>query len=125
MGETRRLVEGLKFNRNNNMKPKIKTEKNGSGSILKPLKWSDIETAAKEQEAKMDAIFDYDEKLGYITINAAYQYHIELSRIPDPEGLVHWLHHLTGKDWMTGDLVREFIKRVYEIKGWNLYRRDL
>lgn len=89
------------------------------------MKWSEIEAAAAEHEAKMDAIFEHDAKLEYITINAAYPYHIELSRIPDPEGLVHWLDHLTGKDWMTSDLVREFIRRVYEIKGWNLHRRNL
>jgi hypothetical protein len=76
-------------------------------------------------ERKMDSIFQHDKKLGYITINAAYPYHIELNRIPDPEGLVHWLDHLLGKDWMTSDLVREFIRRVYAIKGWDLHRRSL
>ena len=86
---------------------------------------SQIAAEAKKHEEKMDSIFDYDEKLGYITINAAYPYHIELSRIPDPEGLVHWLEHLTEKSWMTSDLVGEFIRRVYAIKGWNLYRRNL
>lgn len=76
-------------------------------------------------ETKMDAIFEHDKKHGYITINATYPYHIELNRIPDPEGLVHWLDHLMGKHWMTSDLVREFIRRVYAIKGWDLYKRDL
>lgn len=75
-----------------------------------------------EYERKMDAIFEHDEKLGYITINAIYPYHIELSRIPDPDGLVNWLDHLLGKDWMTSELVREFIRRVYAIKGWNLHK---
>lgn len=73
----------------------------------------------------MDAIFEHDSRLGYITINAAYPYHIELSRIPDPEALIHWLDHLTGKPWMTTEIVREFVRRVYRIKGWNLYRREL
>jgi hypothetical protein len=89
------------------------------------MKFSQIASKARKHEERMDSIFDHDEKLGYITINAAYPYHIELSRIPDHEGLVHWLEHLTGKPWMTSDLVGEFIRRVYAIKGWNLYRRDL
>jgi hypothetical protein len=79
----------------------------------------------EEHQIRMDVIFEHHEKLGYITINAAYPYHIELSRIPDAEALVHWLDHLTGKWWMTAEIVREFIRRVYRIKGWDIHRRDL
>jgi len=86
---------------------------------------ADMDREAKEHEDRMDAIFEYDENLGFITIKAAYPYHIELKRIPDFEGLLHWLDHLTKKDWMTRELFHEFIRRVYAIKGWNLYRRNL
>ena len=86
---------------------------------------SEIVDMGKEYDAKMDAIFEHDENLGYITINAAYPYHIELARIPDFEGLVHWIEHLTGKSWMTSELVGEFIRRVYAIKGWDLHQRNL
>ena len=79
----------------------------------------------EEHQIRMDVIFEHDEKLGYITINAAYPYHIELSRIPDPEALVYWLEHLAGKPWMTAEIVRELIRRVYRIKGWDIYRREL
>ena len=82
-------------------------------------------TPIEEHQIRMDVIFEHDSKLGYITINAAYPYHIELSRIPDPEALVHWLDHLTGKGWMTTEIVREFIRRVYRIKGWDIHRRYL
>lgn len=76
---------------------------------------------------RMDATFEHDEKLGHITIKVPYghDYDIELSRIPDPEALLHWVEHLTGKDWMPSELVREFIRRVCSIKGWNLHRRNL
>ncbi len=79
----------------------------------------------EKHQIRMDVIFKHNEKLGCITINAAYPYHIELSRIPDPEALVHWLDHLTGKWWMTTEIVREFIRRVYQIKGWDIHRRHL
>ena len=91
----------------------------------------DIIREAKEHEAEMDSIFEHDSKLGYISIHAPNPhhpnerfgpYHIELSRIPDHAGLLEWTHHLTGKDWMTGELVHEFIQRICEIKGWNLYK---
>jgi len=93
--------------------------------------FSDICREAEEHEAEMDSIFEHDSELGYISIHAPNPYHpnerfspyhIELSRIPDHAGLLEWIHHLTGKDWMTGELVNYFIKRIYEIKGWNLYR---
>ena len=103
-------------------------------SPFRGMTMAELDAAIEEDERKMDAIFEHDEKLGYITIHApnpyhpdelCSPYHIELNRIPDPEGLTHWLHHLTGKEWMTGELVHEFIQRVYDIKGWNLYRRNL
>lgn len=95
------------------------------GELLKVMNFSELEAATEQHEAKMDTIFEHDDKQGYITINAAYPYHIELSRIPDPEGLVHWISHLTKKNWMTSDLVHEFIRRVYTIKGWDIHKRDL
>jgi hypothetical protein len=49
----------------------------------------------------------------------------DAARIPDFEGLVHWIEHLTGKSWMTSELVGEFIRRVYAIKGWDLHQRNL
>jgi len=98
---------------------------NDNKPYLEFMTLSEIAAMGKEYDAKMDAIFEHDEKLGYITINAEYPYHIELARIPDVQGLVHWIEHLTGKTWMTGELVGEFIRRVYAIKGWDLHQRRL
>lgn len=112
------------------MKQELEQKSNEANGNTEPFPWklktwSDIEADIEEHKSKMESVFKHDQELGYITINASYPYHIELSRIPDPEGLVHWVEHLAGKDWMTGELIREFIQRVYAIKGWDLYRRNL
>jgi len=92
---------------------------------IKVMSLAQLEEEASKQDEKMNHIFEYDAKLGYITINTAGPYHIALKRIPDPEGLAQWVEHLSHKVWMTSDLIGEFIRRVCSIKGWNLYRRDL
>jgi hypothetical protein len=85
----------------------------------------ELRLAAEKQEAKMDAIFQHDKERGYITINVLYPYDIQLTRISDSESLLQWVSHLSGKTWMTRELIREFIRRVCEIKGWNIYHRSL
>jgi hypothetical protein len=92
---------------------------------IKVMSLEQLEEEARKQDEKMDRIFEYDAKLDYITINAAGPYHIALKRILDPEGLAQWVEHLSHKNWMTSDLIGEFIRRVCSIKGWNLYQRDL
>jgi len=96
-------------------------------SPFKFVTMAELDEIAKKEEARMDALCDYDAKLGYVSVRDDYgnDYDIELTRIPDIEALMHWIHHLTKKPWMDGDRVHELIKRVYEIKGWNIYRRDL
>lgn len=96
----------------------------------KPFEWNlktgaDAVEGLKKHRELMDQIFHHDNDLGYITINKEYPYEIALDRIPDPEALLHWIHHLLGKRWMTGRLALELIERVYDIKGWDLYRRNL
>ncbi len=85
----------------------------------------DLAKAAQEHKDKMDRVFEYDAEHDYLTMRAAYPYGIELSRIPDMEALLHWVEHLSSKTWMTGELVREFIRRVCAIKGWDIHRRRL
>ena len=85
----------------------------------------DLEIAGKEYRERMDKIFIHEKEIDCISIYAQYQYQIELDRIPDMEGLLHWVHHLCGKPWMDRDLIGEFIDRICEIKGWNIHRRQL
>ena len=49
-------------------------------------------------------------------------YHIELSRIPDERGLCEWIHHLSEKGWVTGEIINEFIQVVFNEKKWVLYK---
>jgi hypothetical protein len=92
---------------------------------LRLMTISEMENEANKHQQKMDLFFDYNKKRGYITINVSYPYHIKLSRIPDHEALVHWIEHLTEKEWMNSELLGQFIQRIYEIKGWDLHRRSL
>ena len=49
-------------------------------------------------------------------------YPIELSRVPDFQGLMEWVHHLTEKSWVDTALIRELNQAVCAAKGWELYR---
>ena len=82
--------------------------------------FSDIIKFADEHAAQMDRVFSIENEV--ITINEKYLYQIELSRIPDYQGLLEWVDHLCGKGWMRPDLIREFVRRVCAEKGWGLYR---
>ena len=57
---------------------------------------------------------------GFITLDYAYPYDIELSRIPDERALLHWVHHLSGKTWMNNDRIAEFIGKVSAFKKFNI-----
>ena len=72
----------------------------------------------EEHYRKMDAAFEHDDKLGYITIKVAYPYHIELARIANKANLLEWALHLCHKTWMDTEHLAEFIERVCKIKGW-------
>ncbi|MGB9799618.1 MAG: hypothetical protein ACPLUL_05940 [Thermanaerothrix sp.] len=48
-------------------------------------------------------------------------YWIELSEIKSYRDLVSWIHHLSGKAWVTNDMIYEFIGAVCGYKGWRIY----
>jgi hypothetical protein len=82
----------------------------------------EIIASAEAERTRIEAMIDIEK--GWITLlpTPTHPYHIELSRIPDPLGLLEWINHLAGKGWMSRELIREFIRAVSEEKGWNLYR---
>lgn len=53
-----------------------------------------------------------------------YPYFIEMSRISTPVSLLWWIHHLTGKNWITRDTIHVLIKKVCAVKGWKMYVPD-
>jgi hypothetical protein len=91
----------------------------GTGeSPCRSVTLADLDRVLEEHERKMDAAFEHDAELGYITIKIAYPYHIALSRISSKEALLGWVYHLCRKPWMDRKYLAEFIKRVCKIKGW-------
>ena len=73
----------------------------------------------KKHISKMDATFEHDDKLGCITINIRYPYHIPLSRLSSKSDLLDWVLHLCEKNWMNMEYIAEFIEYVSKIKGWD------
>ena len=51
-----------------------------------------------------------------------FSYWIELTRIKTERDLLEWVHHLTGKVWVTNDLLDDFIQAVFKYRGWTLYK---
>lgn len=45
-------------------------------------------------------------------------YEIELSRIKTERHIDHWVCHLCEKNWVTTGLIREFVIKVRDAKGW-------
>ena len=45
----------------------------------------------------------------YITLKIGYNYDIELSRCDTTEKILSWVLHLSRKNWMTGDMIHDFI----------------
>lgn len=74
-----------------------------------------------ENSKLMDAIFIHVKRSNTIAINSTYCYEIGLERIPTPMALLHWSHHLCEKTWMPKEFIREFMRRVSAIKGWDIY----
>ena len=70
----------------------------------------------------MNEIFIHNAKNNTITINSSYKYEIDLDRIATESNLLWWLDHLSAKTCMPKELLREFIRRVAQIKGWNYGR---
>jgi hypothetical protein len=64
----------------------------------------------------------YDSKIDVLHLRFRYDYEVDTERITKPMHLLRWVAHLTEKTWMNATFLGEFIKKVCEIKGWDLYR---
>jgi hypothetical protein len=49
-------------------------------------------------------------------------YWIDLDRIKTQRDLLEWVHHLSGKAWVTNRHIRQFIARVFKYREWTLYK---
>jgi hypothetical protein len=59
-----------------------------------------------------------DDEVGFPGRN----YWIELKRIKGYHDLLAWVHHLSGKAWIDGEAISQFIEAVCAQKGWKIYR---
>jgi len=48
-------------------------------------------------------------------------YWIELTRIPNRAALIRWVLQLLTKNWITKEMLEQFISAVCYYKRWNLY----
>lgn len=78
----------------------------------------ELEKMEQAREAKMNAIFTIDKADGVLIINVDYPYCIELSRLKSKNDVLAWVLHLCEKVWIDTDILREFIERVFELRGW-------
>lgn len=67
----------------------------------------ELKGALIERERRLtDAVYIDGE---HLTIDLSYPYHIALSRLDSPAKILRWVHHLSGKRWMTRGALARFI----------------
>ena len=54
---------------------------------------------------------------GDILLNGPYPYPIAWDRINTPQKLVHWLLHLSEKQWFSTEMLRQLILLVCKLQG--------
>jgi len=45
-------------------------------------------------------------------------YDIGFEQVDNPMKLIHWLHHMTNKQWFTSAVCHQFIECVAQQNGW-------
>lgn len=65
-----------------------------------------------------DLIYETNEA---IVLNVRYKYVVDKSRIGTAEKIVRWTIHLSGKTWMTRELIRIFVMKACAAAKINPY----
>lgn len=50
-----------------------------------------------------------------------FEYDIAINRIQNPEDLIAWLIHISEKNWVHKEMLRDFILTVCNEKGWKTH----
>lgn len=58
---------------------------------------------------------------GCIVLNVRFPYEIELSRIDTPDKAFRWIIHLLEKNWVTRELLFDFVTELQNHFGYNLH----
>lgn len=78
----------------------------------------EIREIMKSKEELYKKIYVIDE---HIVINVVSEYNIPLTGCSTPQGILHWVHHLTEKTWMTTELMRRFIEVACKQSNIDIY----
>jgi len=78
------------------------------------LKNFDIETYAKERAEEAVKMYIED---GYIILNFAYPYEIEMSRCNTPGKILGWINQLSHKNWMNAERLSRFAQLAFGLIG--------
>lgn len=84
-------------------------------------KSGDWQEEERRHRDRLDKQLKYHRESNIIEINVVYYYEVDLDRIKTTENLLGWVEHLCAKNWMTTELMREFVLLVCEIKGWKIF----
>lgn len=58
---------------------------------------------------------------GYVVLGDDFAYEISLEAIPNRAALIEWVYHLSGKTWVTSEVISDFIYEVCTAKKWEIY----
>ncbi len=74
---------------------------------------------AKANTATLQKQFAYDRKYDTLTINVAgFPYEIPMDEIRTHHDLIGWVRHMSEKNWITTEHIRNLIECVCAIKNW-------
>jgi hypothetical protein len=72
------------------------------------------ERVKAEEERLRKLVYVEDD---HIVINVVNEYNVAKAHCDTPEKLLHWIWHLTGKTWMTNNVLRRFIELACHENG--------
>jgi hypothetical protein len=56
-----------------------------------------------------------------VVIGSREIYEVELRDIETPQSLLEWVFHLSRKEWVSPQIISQFIEIVSREKGWRLH----
>ena len=89
--------------------------------MIQSRSFAEIEVEHKQRQKELRRQI-YETK-DAIVLNVRHPYCIDKSRVNTSEKIVRWVVHLTEKNWMTSELIREFVliaSKVANIKPFGV-----
>jgi len=84
---------------------------------------SEIDKAVGPRDQRHRTMLEHFPEHDVLSVYWAYEYNVDLSRICTPADVVEIMCHLAEKEWKncTPFRLSAFAKKIYAIKGWDLY----